>query len=160
MEGKAVEDESISFMRFLSLLFKSVWVCKIVYHQVDQEENTSQSYEASQPCGNPAEVTGKVEEHVDPLHGIGRSCLLKVLLDAPKVENTNQKPQRQQPAEDRVDGVKRGNREIGNLHDCNHLEGDNFAHSEEKGDEHCKDGKTHNDVGGNNADVVQIVLVI
>ena len=38
VEGKTVEYESISFMRFLPLFLKSVWVCKIVDQQVDQEE--------------------------------------------------------------------------------------------------------------------------
>ena len=160
MEGKAVEDESISFMRFFSLFLKSVWICEIVNYQVYQEEKSSQSYEASQTCGNPAEVAGKVEKHVDPLHCVGRSGLLKIFLNPSEIENPNQKSQRQQPTEDRVDGVKRSNGEIGNLHDSDHLKGDNFAHPEDQGDKHCKDGKTHDGVGGNNADVVQVVLVI
>ena len=128
VEGKAVEEEPLPFVGFLPLFLKVVRVGKIVNHQVDQEEDPSQAYEASQPCSNPAEVVGKVEKHVDSFHGIGRSGLLKVLLDAPEVENADQKPQGQQSAEDRVDGVKRSDREVGYLHNSNHLKGDHLSH--------------------------------
>ena len=160
VEGKAVEEEPFPFVGLLPLLLKVVGVGKIVDHQVDQEEDPSQAYEAGQPCSNPAEVVGKIEKHVDSFHGVGRSGLLEVLLDAPEVEDAHQKPQGQQSAEDGVDGVKRGNREVCDLHDGDHLEGDSLPHPGDEGDENSQDGQADDDVGGDDADVVEVVLVV
>ena len=106
VKGKAVEEISPSFMRFLALFVKAVRISTIIYDEVYQQENSSQTNEAGQCRGHPAEIAGKVEERVDSFHGVGRGSLLEVFLNPPEVENADQKPQRQQPAEDRVDGVE------------------------------------------------------
>ena len=46
------------------------------------------------------------------------------------------------------------------MHDCYHLKGDHLAHPRDKGDEHGQNGQTNNNVGGDDTDVVEVVLVV
>ena len=61
----------------------------MINNEVQEQEETSKTDEASQSCSNPAEVAWQIEKHVDPLHGIRWCGLLKIFLDSSKIENTN-----------------------------------------------------------------------
>lgn len=130
MEGQLVEYVSLPRLVGDSST-QLVAVHHPVHEQVNQVQHCPKAQKQPHRHRDEGEVVRQVEEHVYAFHRVGRGGLLEVVLNSLEVQQAGEVAEGKQSAEDWVDGVQEGEREVGQLHESDHFEGDDLAHSED-----------------------------